>query len=119
MTELVKRLDGARDCDGGSLLDSTALLWANHMGDGGAHSSKAVPWILPGRMVKIRQGEDGAFAQHGWHDARLRADCAFVDMEGIRPTSRLPRRLHCLPASKGTFDDPNGPFADAGPGRWW
>jgi hypothetical protein len=34
---------------GGTLLDNTAVLWVNHMGNGGAHSSTKLPWVLAGR----------------------------------------------------------------------
>lgn len=33
----------------GTLLDNTALLYVNHMGNGGAHSSSKLPWIIAGR----------------------------------------------------------------------
>jgi hypothetical protein len=32
----------------GTLLDNTVVLWANHMGNGGAHSSNDLPWLLAG-----------------------------------------------------------------------
>lgn len=33
----------------GTMLDSSALLLANHMGNGGAHTSTNLPWIVAGR----------------------------------------------------------------------
>lgn len=34
---------------GGTMLDNTVVLWANHMGNGGAHNSNQLPWIVAGR----------------------------------------------------------------------
>jgi hypothetical protein len=33
----------------GTLLDNSAILWANHMSNGGAHDSVNLPWILAGK----------------------------------------------------------------------
>lgn len=32
----------------GTMLDNTVILWADHMGNGGSHSSNELPWILAG-----------------------------------------------------------------------
>ena len=31
-----------------SVFDNTVILWTNHMGDGGAHSSDRLPWVIAG-----------------------------------------------------------------------
>jgi hypothetical protein len=33
----------------GTLLDNTCVLWVNHMGNGGAHNSTKLPWVIAGR----------------------------------------------------------------------
>lgn len=45
--DMVKRLADVRE-GGARLLDRTALLWTNHMGNGGGHTSDQLPWILAG-----------------------------------------------------------------------
>jgi hypothetical protein len=44
IAELKKRPEG-----GGTMLDSSVLLWANCMQDGGAHSTSRMPFVLAGR----------------------------------------------------------------------
>jgi hypothetical protein len=44
---LIERLRSVPE-GGGSLLDHTAVLWANHMGNGGYHNSNDLPWVLAG-----------------------------------------------------------------------
>jgi hypothetical protein len=44
---LLDEMKGVQEGDG-SLLDHSAVLWANHMGNGGAHTSTKLPWILAG-----------------------------------------------------------------------
>jgi Protein of unknown function (DUF1552) len=34
---------------GGNFLDNSAIMWGNHMGDGGAHSAYQIAWILAGK----------------------------------------------------------------------
>jgi hypothetical protein len=45
--DLIGKLKSVPEGDG-SLLDNTVVLWANHMGNGGAHNSNDLPWILAG-----------------------------------------------------------------------
>lgn len=44
---LLKQMTEIRE-GAASLLDNSAVLWANHMGDGGAHSSDNLPWLVAG-----------------------------------------------------------------------
>jgi Protein of unknown function (DUF1552) len=34
---------------GGTMLDSTVVLWANHMEDGSSHGAQKMPWIIAGK----------------------------------------------------------------------
>jgi hypothetical protein len=45
---LLKKMKESPDA-GGSLLDNSLVLWANHMQSGDNHATQAVPWILAGR----------------------------------------------------------------------
>ncbi len=45
---LLGRLDGLPDPEGGTLLDSTLVLWAKELGDGRMHTCESVPWVLAG-----------------------------------------------------------------------
>lgn len=45
---LLDKLAAAPDPEGGSLLDSTLVLWAKEMGDSRAHVCEAVPFVLAG-----------------------------------------------------------------------
>ena len=46
--ELVQALDARPDPAGGSLLDSTVVLWTHEMGDGRLHVCEDVPFVLAG-----------------------------------------------------------------------
>ena len=45
---LLGRLKSLPDPEGGTLLDSTLVLWAKELGDGRLHTCDSVPWILAG-----------------------------------------------------------------------
>jgi hypothetical protein len=45
---LLARLDAAEDPEGGTLLDSTLVLWAKEMGDSRLHVCESVPFVLAG-----------------------------------------------------------------------
>jgi hypothetical protein len=45
---LIKRMKAIPE-GSGTLLDNTAVLWTNHMGNGGAHNSNDLPWVIAGR----------------------------------------------------------------------
>lgn len=45
---LIDRMKAVKEGDG-TLLDNTALLWINHMGNGGGHTSTKLPWVIAGR----------------------------------------------------------------------
>ncbi len=49
--ELIDRVKAVKEPGGptGTMLDSTAILWVNHMGNGGGHSSTKLPWVIAGR----------------------------------------------------------------------
>jgi hypothetical protein len=46
---LIKRLQDVPEA-GGSLLDSTIVLWANHMEEGSNHNSQKTPWMVAGNV---------------------------------------------------------------------
>lgn len=45
---LLDSLAAAPDPEGGSLLDSTLVVWCKELGDGRLHDCKSVPWVLAG-----------------------------------------------------------------------
>jgi hypothetical protein len=45
---LIAKLKQIDDPAGGKLFDNTLVLWGNNMGQGGAHTSQELPWILAG-----------------------------------------------------------------------
>jgi hypothetical protein len=45
--DMIAKLAAVRE-GAGRLLDRTALLWTNHMGNGGGHTSTDLPWVLAG-----------------------------------------------------------------------
>ncbi len=47
LAALMDQLDSVPE-GSGTMLDNTIILWANHMGNGAAHSSNELPWILAG-----------------------------------------------------------------------
>jgi hypothetical protein len=48
MAELIKRMKAIPEGNG-TMFDNAVILWANHMGNGGAHNSTDIPWVLGGR----------------------------------------------------------------------
>jgi hypothetical protein len=59
---LLRMLQATPDAAGGTLLDSTIVLWANPMDDGQTHNYQRVPWILAGKaggFFKTGQCLDG------------------------------------------------------------
>jgi hypothetical protein len=55
---LIERLKAIPEPGGGTMLDSTLVLWANHMEEGSNHNSQKTPWMLAGNVGKyFRQGE--------------------------------------------------------------
>jgi hypothetical protein len=48
MTYLCDGLAAVPDVDGGTLLDSTLLLWGNELGEGNTHTYKNIPWVVIG-----------------------------------------------------------------------
>jgi hypothetical protein len=54
---LIKRLQDVPEA-GGSMLDSTIVLWANHMEEGANHNSQKTPWMLAGNVGRyFRTGQ--------------------------------------------------------------
>ncbi|MAQ17618.1 MAG: Tat (twin-arginine translocation) pathway signal sequence domain protein [Sandaracinus sp.] len=50
---LLQRLEDQPDPEsGGSLLDSTLVLWAQELGDGRLHECRSVPWVLAGGPMR-------------------------------------------------------------------
>jgi hypothetical protein len=45
---LLGSLDAVPDPDGGTLLDTTLVVWSKELGDGRLHDCKSVPWVLAG-----------------------------------------------------------------------
>jgi hypothetical protein len=48
IASLIKRLKDTPEGNG-TMLDNTVVLWANHMGHGGGHTSTNLPWVLAGK----------------------------------------------------------------------
>jgi hypothetical protein len=82
-----------------TLLDNSAVLWANHAGNGGAHSSTDLPWVLAGAAGgAIRTGQF-INAPNGTHTGAILtalckamgvpADSTFADAEYNQPMSAL------------------------------
>jgi hypothetical protein len=46
---LIKRLEDVPEA-GGTMLDSTLVLWANHMEEGANHNSQKTPWMIAGNV---------------------------------------------------------------------
>jgi hypothetical protein len=54
---LIQRLKDVPEA-GGSMLDSTVVLWANHMEEGANHNSQKTPWMLAGNVNRyFRTGQ--------------------------------------------------------------
>lgn len=66
VARLVRKLAETPDPDGGSLLDSTIVLWAKELGDSRLHVCESVPWVLFGGGDSLRTGRriDLAGATH-------------------------------------------------------
>lgn len=47
LASIIARFDAIPE-GSGTMLDNTIILWANHMGNGGGHTSHEIPWILAG-----------------------------------------------------------------------
>lgn len=45
---LIDKMKAVKEGNGKTLLDHTAILWVNHMGSGGGHSSTKLPWVIAG-----------------------------------------------------------------------
>ncbi|HEY0707755.1 MAG TPA: DUF1552 domain-containing protein [Polyangia bacterium] len=48
MAYLFDRLAATPDPEGGTLFDSTLVLWGNELGEGNTHTYKNIPWVLAG-----------------------------------------------------------------------
>lgn len=53
---LLDRLAAMPDPEGGTLLDSTLVLWAKELGDGRMHTCDSVPWVLAGAPATLQPG---------------------------------------------------------------
>ena len=69
---LIRTLQDTPDPDGGSLLDSTVVLWAKEMGDSRMHVCTGVPWVIAGGGDAFRLGRRVQLGG-GTHDAVLAA----------------------------------------------
>ena len=66
--KLVGMLDGIKNGDGSTLLDSTAAVWFNEMSDGNAHNLNNLPIIQAGgcgRVLQDRLGRQRRYGEHG------------------------------------------------------
>jgi hypothetical protein len=54
---LIARLKAVPEPTGGTMLDNTVVLWANHMEEGHTHNSQKTPWMLAGNV--------GGYFRHG------------------------------------------------------
>jgi len=88
---LVEKLKGLPDPEGGgTLLDSTCVLWAKEMGDGRMHVCTGVPFVIA--------GSSGGFFQTG----------RFIDFGGVYHNRLLVSICHALGLNNNSFGDPNG-----------
>jgi hypothetical protein len=53
---LLDKLDAVQEVGGGTMLDSTVLLWGNELGIGNSHSYKNIPWVLAGGGGYFKMG---------------------------------------------------------------
>jgi hypothetical protein len=45
---VLSKLDAVPEVGGGTMLDSTVLLWGNELGKGDNHTYKDIPWVVAG-----------------------------------------------------------------------
>ncbi len=95
---LLKLMSDTKEA-GGTLLDNSAVLWANHAGNGGAHSSDDLPWVLAGKAGgALKTGQFIQLANRAHTGSVLTAVCramghdadtSFADAEYNQPLSAL------------------------------
>jgi hypothetical protein len=68
--DLLTKMKKISDPEGGSLLDNSAVLWGNTMGDGQAHSSQHIPFILAGSCGKYADRRPGGAGRGHGRSAR-------------------------------------------------
>jgi hypothetical protein len=83
---LVNRLKDLPDPEGGTLFDSTVVLWCKELGDSRLHVSKSVPWVMTG---------GGAF-QNG----------RYIQTGGVHHSKVLTSICHAFGLTNSTFGDP-------------
>jgi hypothetical protein len=49
LAQIIDKMKAVPDPAGGTLLDSSVILWGNNMHDGGDHNAQKVPWLLAGK----------------------------------------------------------------------
>jgi len=53
---LLDRLDAVQEVGGGTMLDSSVVLWGNELGVGNVHSYTNIPWVLAGATNYFKSG---------------------------------------------------------------
>jgi len=53
---LFDRLDAVQEVGGGTMLDSTVILWGNELGVGNTHTYMNIPWVLAGGTSYFKSG---------------------------------------------------------------
>jgi len=86
---LLTRMDETPDPDGGgSLLDTSLVLWAQELGDGRLHVCESVPWILAGGACGyLQQGQ-------------------YLTYDGVSHTKALTSICRAMGLENRTFGDP-------------
>lgn len=56
VASVIRLLQDTPDAEGGSLLDSTVVLWVKELGDSRMHVCRSVPWVLAGGGEAFRKG---------------------------------------------------------------
>jgi hypothetical protein len=78
---LLDQLAATPDPDGGTLLDSTQVVWSKELGDGRLHDCKGVPWVLAGG----KYFQNGRFVDFGGapHQKLLVSICQSVGLDNM------------------------------------
>jgi len=78
---LLDQLAATPDPDGGTLLDTTQVVWSKELGDGRLHDCKGVPWVLAGG----KYFKNGRFVDFGGapHQKLLVSICQSVGLDNM------------------------------------
>jgi hypothetical protein len=81
--DLVKRLEATPDPDGGgTLLDTTLVVWARDMGDGAAHNQQSMRFVFAGSKY-LKTDPNGRYIDFGGRVRHERALLSICEAMGI------------------------------------